>query len=227
LASSAGKKNTARTSVPALTSGKDVADWLRDNIRRGRFVPGQRLIEADIVRDTGAGRGHVREAIQRLETEGILLVEEFRGASVKQFSEDEMRQIYRTRMALEGMAAHDFALFGTKEDKAKLLALQAGLDDCEASGDHGRFPLLNDKWHAAILEGAGNTYIQTFVHRLGIPVRRMLFSTFYNAHRIDSANADHRHITAAILEGHAEKAATLMQSHIENGLTALLEISRR
>jgi DNA-binding GntR family transcriptional regulator len=223
LAASVRKANRLKS----LSSGKDVADWLCNEIRCGRFVPGQRLVEADIMREAGAGRGHVREAIQRLEAEGLLVVEEFRGASVRQFNEDDIRQIYRARMALEGMAAHDFAAFGSDRGKAALSALQNDLDACEKKGDIDRFPLLNDKWHAAIMAGAVNPYIQTFVHRLGIPVQRLLFSTFYNAHRIDGANHDHRRITKAIVKNRADEAGALMRLHIQNGLNALLEISRR
>ena len=60
-----------------------VADWVRERIRLGKLVPGQRLIEADMVRETGASRSKVREALQRLESEGLVTIEEFRGASVK------------------------------------------------------------------------------------------------------------------------------------------------
>ena len=214
------------TSEPRL-SGKDVAHWLREQISSGHFVPGQRLVEADLMRETGASRARVREAIQRLESEGLLTVEEFRGASVKRFSDEEMRQIYRARMALEGMAAHDFAAYGSAEQKAKLAAMQEVLNACETDGDHGRFVACNDRWHGLIIEGAGNAYISSFVERLGIPVKRVLFSTFYSAHRIDRANEDHRRITKAIIEGRALDADAAMRAHIEKGLEALLEISRR
>ena len=86
-----------------------VADWVRERIRLGKLVPGQRLVEADMVRDTGASRSKVREALQRLESEGLVTIEEFRGASVRRLGIDEVRQIYQTRMALEGLAAGEFA----------------------------------------------------------------------------------------------------------------------
>ena len=64
-------------------TGVDIADWVRERIRTGRFVPGQRLVEVDIIRQTGASRSKTREALQRLEGEGLVLIEEFRGASVR------------------------------------------------------------------------------------------------------------------------------------------------
>lgn len=202
-------------------SSRDVVEWLRDRIRRGRFVPGQRLIEADVIRETGASRSRVREAMQRLESEGLLVIEEFRGASVKRFGIDELRQIYRARMALEGMAAHDFAAFGSPELKAQLAELQEALNGCEHGANHERFAAFNDEWHRLIIDGADNEYIRGFLERLRVPLYRLLFQSFYASDRIDLANAGHRRITAAILAGDGDAAERLMRDHIAEGLDAL------
>lgn len=206
-------------------AARDVVEWIRERIRVGRFVPGQRLVEADIVRECGAARSRVREALQRLETEGLVSIEEFRGASVKQFSFDEVRQIYRARMALEGLAAAEFAAHGSAELKQRLAGIQAELDQWEDSGDHERFARLNAAWHAMIVDGAGNDYVRQFLARLAVPVYRLLFGTFYSSARIRNANADHRAITAAIVEGRVEDAERAMRDHIHQGLLALSELN--
>jgi DNA-binding GntR family transcriptional regulator len=214
------------TNPPNLPKGtRDVVDWVRERIRLGRFVPGQRLIEADITRDTGAGRSKVREALQRLETEGLVEIEEFRGASVRRMTWSEVRQIYRARMALEGLAAAEFAAADAPEAKAALMRIQDELNQQEHSGDHDRFARLNSAWHAAIIDGGGNDYVRRFLTRLTVPIYQILFSTFYSPQRIDAANADHRRITAAIVEGRVADAERFMREHIEQGLEALSEIS--
>lgn len=215
-------KTGEQRSEPTLA--RDVTEWVRDRIRLGRFVPGQRLIEADITRDTGASRSKVREALQRLEAEGLVQIEEFRGASVRKVTLNEVRQIYRTRMALEGLAAADFASDGSQAAKQELARIQHELDQIAHTGNHERFAALNSEWHRAIIDGAGNDYVRQFLKRLTVPIYRLLFSTFYNAQRIDSANADHRRITAAILEGRAAEAELAMRDHIAAGLVALSEI---
>jgi DNA-binding GntR family transcriptional regulator len=220
MAASRSKPETRSEPV----SARDIGEWLRERIRRGRFVPGQRLVEADIIRETGASRSRVREAIQRLESEGLLVIEEFRGASVRRFTIDELRQIYRARMALEGMAAHDFAKFGGAQEKQQLAAVQEQLNGCEHTADHERFAGLNDEWHRLIIEGARNDYISTFLERLRVPLYRLFFTTFYKADRIDLANAGHRKITVAIVDGKPEQAEQLMREHIEEGLSALSTI---
>jgi DNA-binding GntR family transcriptional regulator len=202
-----------------------VVQWVRVRIRDGKLVPGQRLVEADIVQATGASRGKVREALRRLEVEGLVTIEPFRGATVRSFTPDEVRQIYRARMALEGLAAHDFAAFGSTEAKQKLAAIQDELNAHETVGDHDRFARLNDSWHRLIIDGCANAYVSSFLSRLTVPIYRLLFATFYTAQRIGMANADHRIITAAILEGRAEDAERAMRAHISQGLDALIELN--
>lgn len=208
-------------------STRDVVQTLREAIRVGRLVPGQRLVEADIVRDTGASRSKVREALQRLETEGLVSIEEFRGATVRQLSMDEVRQIYTARMALEGMAAASFARSDKKLLKNRLHKLQTAMNSLERTGDHHRFAQLNDAWHSLIIEGSGNSYVAQFLSQLTVPVYRLMFSSFYGAQRIDSANADHRIITQAIVESRPELAEQAMREHIIAGLKALNELSEQ
>jgi len=210
-----------------IVSSRDVINILREEIRVGRLVPGQRLVEADIVRDTGASRSKVREAFQRLETEGLVSIEEFRGASVRRLSMDEVHQIYKSRMALEGMAAGEFAHSNNTKLKKQLQKLQKAMNALESTGDHSHFAQLNQSWHDLIIEGSGNRYAAQFLSQLSVPVYRLLFSSFYNSQRIDQANADHKIITAAILEGRAGDAERAMRDHIDDGLSALSEMNAK
>lgn len=217
---SGGQKSGAERD--SAVSSADVVNWIRERIRRGRMVPGQRLIEADLVRETNATRSRVREALQRLESEGLLLIEEFRGASVRRFTRDELGAIYSTRAVLEALAARELAYAPAGDAKAELEAAQRELDAAVAASDHERFARSNDRWHAAIIEGGGNPYVAQFVDRLRIPVSRLLFSSFYSRQRIDGANADHQVITRAIIDGRGDDAEYAMRQHVLNGFKALV-----
>lgn len=172
---------------------------------------------------TGASRGKVREALLRLEAEGLITIEEFRGASVKRLTLDEVRQIYRTRMALEGLAAAECALRADPEFRQRLLTIQQELNECET--DHARFTRLNDAWHQLLIAGSRNEYVAQFLSRLTVPIYRLVFQTFYGSQRIRAANADHRVITAAIVEGRADDAERAMREHIQKGLDALVGLN--
>ena len=206
-------------------NGQEIADWLRDKIRKGRLVPGQRLVEIDIIEHTGGSRAKVREAFQRLESERLIVIEEFRGASVRRASVREIREIYRLRVALEGICAADFASDGTDEDKAKLKEIQAELDICVEENAGERFGKLNGKWHDHVIGGVRNNLIRDVLSSLTVPINRLVFESFYDSRGLHKANADHQAITKAILASDAPKAEALMRKHIEDGEEALSSIA--
>jgi DNA-binding GntR family transcriptional regulator len=202
-------------------SGVDVADWLRDLMRKGRLVPGQRLVEIDITRQTGASRSKVREALQRLEAERLVKIEEFRGASVRRAGREEIRQIYRARVALEGISAADFTRNASAAQKRKLGELQAELDLCVAERASERFARLNGEWHGLVIAGSGNAIVRDMLQRMTVPINRLLFESFYDEARLRAANSDHVVISAAILAGDADAAEAAMRRHVEEGFATL------
>lgn len=218
---------TGRKPRSKALSTDELMHWAREKIRTGRYAPGQRLIESDIIREAQVSRNKVREALQRLATEGLVTIEAFRGASVKSVTWDEVRQIYQARMALEGFAAAEFAASDNAELKQLLKQTQTEMNKWVKTGDHEHFAQLNSRWHELIVDGARNEYFRQFLARLTIPIYRLLFTTFYSKQRIKVANADHKKITAAILAGDAAKAELLMRTHIGEGLQALSEINSR
>jgi DNA-binding GntR family transcriptional regulator len=207
-------------------SGTEVADWIRAQIRGNRLVPGQRLVEVDIIRKTGASRFKVREAFHRLAAEGLIEIEEFRGASVREASMDEVRQLYRARAALEGLCAGDFTRNASADQKEQLKDLATQMEACVENGTPERFGSLNGDWHTLIMQGGGNSVIEGLVKRLYTPVHHLLFETFYRSDRLREAVNDHRNILDAVLAGNADAAEKAMRDHVENGHAFLAELDR-
>ncbi len=207
-------------------SGETIANWIRQQIRASRLVPGQRLVEVDIIRQTGGSRFKVREALQRLAAEGLVEIEEFRGASVRGASMDEVRQLYRARAALEGMCAGDFTRKANAKERSRLQTLAQQMEDCVADGSPELFGRLNSEWHTLIMQVSGNPVIESMVKRLNTPVHHLLFETFYRGSRLRQAVEDHRQILAAVLAGDAEQAEAAMRLHIENGHRFLIDLDR-
>lgn len=207
-------------------TGVEIADWIRTQIRSSRFVPGQRLVEVDIIRQTGGSRFKVREAFQRLAADGLVEIEEFRGASVRGASMDEVRQLYRARAALEGICAADFAERASAADKQRLADLADAMDDCVNGGAPEKFGQLNAEWHMLLMQGTGNAVIEDLVKRLNTPVHHLLFETFYRSDRLREAAADHRLIVQAVQAGDGPAAEAAMRRHIENGHRFLSDLDR-
>ncbi len=198
-------------------SGTEVADWIRSQIRASRFVPGQRLVEVDIIRKTGGSRFKVREALQRLAAEGLVEIEEYRGASVKGASMSEIRQLYRSRAALEGLCAADFTRIATQAQRDRLRVITQDMERCIDEGSTEMFGKLNAEFHTMLMQVPGNDVIQDLVKRLNTPVHHLLFESFYRGDRMREAVADHWRIVEAIDAGDCAAAEREMRRHIENG----------
>jgi len=207
-------------------SGTEVAVWIRNMIRARRLVPGQRLVEVEIIRQTGASRAKVREAFQRLEAEGLVTIEEFRGASVRSASLDEVKLVYRTRSVLEGASAADCTRNASPELLARLVAVTEEIEQCVEENRGELFGRLNAQWHGLIMEGAGNFVLQDLVQRLTTPLHHLLFEVFYNSERLKAAAADHRVILDAIQARDPDAAERAMRDHVENGFLFLSGLDR-
>jgi DNA-binding GntR family transcriptional regulator len=213
----------AEVSPQDIVSSAAVAEYLKQRIRSGHLVAGQRLVEADIMRETGASRGRVREALQRLVVEDIVVGQDFRGASVKRMSRAEIDQNYRAREVLESLCARLVAERGTPEARDAIQALQAEMNHYEEEGDPENYSLTNARWHEAISAASGNAYAQSFLERLRIPIISAQFRRNFSRKKLVISNANHRLITAAMVNGDADAAERLMREHIRE---ALLDFQR-
>jgi DNA-binding GntR family transcriptional regulator len=205
----------------APTAG-DVMVFLKDRLRRGELVPGQRLVEPDVMRETGASRGRVREALLRLSSEGLVELQEFRGATVKRMTRAEAKQIYEVREMLEGLAARLAATAGLgKEARRELSSLQRELDAAVADYAVPSFISVNERYHDFIVRHSGNDWLSHSLERLRIPLFRLQFQSFYTPAIMKRSNNDHQVITDAILAGDGRRAETAMRSHVRSGLSTL------
>lgn len=204
----------------------EIADWIRGQIRRRRLVPGQRLVEVDIIRQTGGSRFKVREALQRLSAEGLVDVEEYRGASVRNATMDEVRQLYQARGAMEGICAADFTRLASPSDKARLAEIAGEMEACVVGPSPEQFARLNAQWHTLIMDGAGDHVIKGIVQRLNTPIHHLVFETFYRGERLREAVQDHRLVVDAVLAGDADAAERAMRAHVINGLQFLSQLDQ-
>lgn len=195
-------------------STDDVVSFLKEAIRYGRLVSGQRLVEVDITSATGSSRAKVRSAFQSLAVEGLVTIEPNRGASVRKITPAEIVQLYRVREVLEGLAARTVAESAEASGLQKIKALQRQMDRSVEKLNFSGFAELNEQWHAEIFHQSGNGYLLSFRDRMMIPNFHSL-SRLLNRHEVVMiANEDHQKITAAIVAGDGANAERLMRRHV-------------
>jgi DNA-binding GntR family transcriptional regulator len=193
-----------------------LARTIRAAILDGRLEPDQPLPELDLAQQLGTSRTPIREALLLLEREGLVEAQPNRGATVRRYDEEQLRELYDIRAVLEGLAARIAAERVTERDIRRL----------EESCD--RFAALrtsaelladlaheNFVFHNAILEAAASERLARMVHEVtAVPLIYRSYMAYSPDNRL-TVEREHRAITAALKEHDGPKAAELMQSHVE------------
>lgn len=204
---------------------------LRRRIVEGAEPPGARLVEQRLATRFDCSRTPVREAVRRLESEGLVVVEPNRGAHVRPLGEDDVADLYEVRARLEAYAAELAAVrSGPEERRALRDAAEAfdaaaervidGADDIELVR---RLDEANGAFHGAVLAMSRNRRVQTLVAAaVDAPL------VFQALHRFDADELRrsclfHHLITDAIGAAAGDRAGRLMTEHVLLGRDALLD----
>lgn len=185
---------------------------LHDAIRDGRIEPGQRLMELEVSAWLNMSRTPVREAMRRLQAEGMLEHAAGGGMAVVLYDLRAIGEFYATRESLEGTAA---ALAARNADATEIRILKATLDAMRALAPEPKLHAReNQVFHEQIYQAARNRFLLKSLKSLlnSVP---LLGPTTYNAPgRIGQALAEHAEIYEAICARDAEKAEAAMRLHV-------------
>lgn len=218
----------ASTSVPPIvlrrgaTFNEQAAALLRSYLYDGRLKPGERLNEAKLATDLGISRGPIREAIQRLASEGLIEHIPHRGAYVPVFHRRALQELYEARMALEMMATELAAERATAEQIEGLRALHEEVGHLLESGV-GAYPLERDL-HQRIVEISGNTEILSLVHAITQRIQLARFRSSQRPERARQAHEEHLTIVCAIQARDGPGAARSMRAHIARSMDTSLSV---
>ena len=203
------------------THSEAVADRLRDMVLRGALAPETHLQEIPIAEMVGVSRTPVRAALATLASEGLLDYAPNRGYRVRRFTLEEIESAHEVRAMLEGMACRVAAERGlTRETEAALQDALATGDAILAKGrlvDGDREPWseMNDRFHTAILDAAGNRVLSDLVgHTQRFPLASSRVIHWYDYEAIKGSHELHHRIFRYIADGRPTRAEALMREHI-------------
>lgn len=199
---------------------------IRDKIADGELPGGHRLKEAELVKLCAVSRTPVREALRRLESEGIVTITPNAGAIVATWSASELADLFAVRAQIEGMAAAYAAQRRTAEDLDRLDALaaafRASVEAPDGAPDFDAITRLNSDFHHAILDVARSRALSAAAAQvMEAPIMLRTFRR-YDRGGLDRSAAQHVEIAQAIRVGDAEWARAVMQAHIRAGYQALM-----
>jgi DNA-binding GntR family transcriptional regulator len=198
----------------------DVFQKLRSRIITLEIKPGARLVEDDICNLLQAGRTPVREALLRLEGEG--LVSRDRGWVVHATDPAHFRSIFETRMAIEGYATRLAAERATPKDLARLEVLLAGMDRAEEI-PRSEVNRLNQEFHKRIVAMSGNPIFIEMHERTQFRHWNLRLPVIFMKDQLAQSIEQHRAIFRALKGRNPEIAERVTREHIEATMTIVAE----
>ena len=190
-----------------------VYDAIVDLIVEGSLQRGQHLVESELAEHLGVSRQPVREALQRLQTDGWIDLRPAQGAFVHTPSEDEVDQLLGVRTVLETYSAQLAAENATPEDVTRLWELQQDGLNALAANDLEGLVGANAALHKHINVAAGNTVL---AKHIGLVERRWRWYYLPIAQpRGQDAWTEHAELIKAIAAGEAARAGDIMNRHTE------------
>jgi DNA-binding GntR family transcriptional regulator len=202
--------------------GKSIAvQGLRGAILRGDMVPGQRLVETELVELFGVTRGSVRSAIDDLVADGLVERIHNRGARVRRVSLDQAIEIMECRRVLEGLIAAKAAERAGPDDIARLRVHGELLRQAIRDGEMGKYSTLNQELHAMLAEISGQSTAADLIGRLNAQIVRHQFQLAQRTAWPRSSVDEHGTIVEAVAAKDPAWAERAMHEHLSHVITAL------
>jgi DNA-binding GntR family transcriptional regulator len=189
---------------------------LRAAIVAGHFRPGERFVERTLTEQLQVSRTPIREAIKRLEQEGLVVCLPHKGCFVRSPSYEEARQAYEMRRIAEGFAGE---LAATKATDAELRSIHDLLTDTRArleAGDREQILLRNDEFHALQAQAARNTFLEQSLKTLWAYVDLLRGRSWIEADRAFATQKEHEAIAEALLARNPALARERNEVHVVN-----------
>jgi DNA-binding GntR family transcriptional regulator len=197
---------------------------LRQDIMDGRLAPGYRMREQVISESLDMSRTPVREALSRLQADGLLTVQGRGGLAVAALDDAGVIELYETREALEGTAAHLAALHANPRDIAVLEAALAA--EATIAEDPVQQQRQNRAFHAAILAASHNRFLAKSLLALHDALALLGPTTLSVDGRRTKAQEEHRRIFDAIVARDSNSAEAEMRAHVRAGAAIRQELRR-
>ncbi len=201
---------------PSKSSGEAAYDALIGALRAGAYTPGDRLREEEVGERLNLSRTPVREALRRLESDGIVEHRPRVGAIIRALAHGEIVELYEMRMVLERTAAEMAAKHGSDVEFDALDALN---DQIEAERDNPSLgAAINQDFHRALYLAGRNRFLMDAARSLNNALLLLGPTTYTDADRIDVVVRQHRDIIAAIRSRDEEAAGAAAEAHLRTSL---------
>jgi DNA-binding GntR family transcriptional regulator len=208
-----------------MSSPDRVVDAILRGVKSGIYVPGQRLIEADLTRDLRVSRGPVREALKRLAAEGVLTLTRHRGAYVRALSRQEVYDSLVVLEALVGLTASLAAKrIGEGTNTSRMRDAYKRLLAFRNDGGSAAFLDERRSFYDTMIDIGGNGQLARILPLMQIHLLRMQFQSYIGPRDRDKQFEEYQMIIDAVLAGDAKRAEKVAKLHLRRTRLSLMRL---
>lgn len=200
-----------------------VFNTLRQAILTGELKPGERLMEIHLANKLGVSRTPIREAIRKLELEGLVTMIPRRGAEVAQITEKSMNDVLEVRRALDALCVELACDRISEEDLHRLGDACKAFEAAVHTGDVKQIAQTDVALHDIIVEATGNARLIALVNNLSEQMYRYRFEYIKDASQHERLIEEHRVIYESIVKKDRETASDMAKTHIDNQKKAIIK----
>jgi len=218
------RRRKPASTAPAAASpsaARSIYQVLRQRILDLEMVPGERIVELDIATEHAVSRTPVHEAVQRLAEEGLVEIRQRVGTFVSRIPVDGMEEAMLVRTALEVAIVEKVAERLTPAGVKQLERVLADQRAAAKAGDTQRFHDSDEAFHAALADIAGFPGVWRTIQQAKTQVDRFRHLTLPLQGRMDGVVAEHTAVVAALRDGHGQRAAEAMRTHLDHVLPVI------
>jgi len=198
-----------------------IARQLREAIMTGALQPGDQLGEAELAARFQVSRGPLREAMQRLVSEGLLRSERHRGLFVIELEPGDIYDIYAARAAIERAALIRIIRSDPAGAGARLREVLAEMAGAAGDGDSSAMSRADLRFHEELVALSGSRRLARMASTLLIETRMCLAALQRTDHSPADRVAEHTAIVEAVEAGDEQRALELLEAHMEDAITRL------
>lgn len=207
-----------------------VFNTLRKAILTGQLKPGERLMEVHLANRLGVSRTPIREAIRKLELEGLVIMIPRRGAEVAQITVKNLQDVLEVRRALDALSVELACDRITEEEILELRQACAAFEQATRGKDAAVIAKADVALHDIIVRATGNKRLQQLVNNLSEQMYRYRFVYIKDESQHEKLIAEHKEIFESILERNkerAERAAKLHIDHQEESIISQIQFEKK
>jgi len=197
---------------------------IEEEILSGKLKRGDTLTETSLSSRHGASRTPIRAALVRLAEDGLVTLVPNKGAVVEGVTAEDLIDIYKIRMRLEGLASREAAEKISEEDKKRLTDSVELSEFYIRKRDAEHLRELDSEFHDIIYKASGNRLLYKTLSDLHRKIKRYRKMSLSVIDRLEKSIEEHREILSAIISGNKEEADLLTARHVEAALSNLISV---